>query len=140
MTLATSLVHLFPPKHHKRALRIIDDVLQQSADNVQCLMGRAFILEKASKWEEAITLFARVDELLPDDLSIGVRAREENAWCRCQIGDVVEGLAILQSIVPILQNIGDSAAGDAARCLWRIGKCYWHMNGEPFLMYLTAFH
>ncbi|KAG6862290.1 hypothetical protein C0995_015987 [Termitomyces sp. Mi166 len=83
--LATSLVHLFPPKHHTSALRIIDDVLAQSADNVHCLMGRAFVLEKARKWGEAATLFARVDELLPDNLSTGIRAREENAWCRCQI-------------------------------------------------------
>ncbi|KAG6878535.1 hypothetical protein C0993_004433 [Termitomyces sp. T159_Od127] len=133
--LATSLVHLFPPKHHKRALRIIDDVLSQSADNVHCLMGRAFILEQARKWGGAATLFARVDELLPDDLSIGIRAREENAWCRCQIDDVAEGLAILQSIASILQTVGDSAAGDAARCLWRIGQCYWRDQREEGYRY-----
>ncbi|KAH0589327.1 hypothetical protein H2248_005088 [Termitomyces sp. 'cryptogamus'] len=122
--LATSLVHLFPPKHHARALRIIDDVLSQSADNVHCLMGRAFILEKAGKWDEAATLFARVDELLPDDLSTGIRAREENAWCCCQIDNADEGLPILKNIVPILQDM-DNSGEDAARCLWRIGQCYW---------------
>ncbi|KAG6829553.1 hypothetical protein H0H92_004222 [Tricholoma furcatifolium] len=127
--LATSLVHLFPPKHHLRALRLIDDVLSQSPDNVHCLMGRAFILQAASKWEEAATLFARVDELLPDDLSDGIRAREESVWCRCQVNDVNDYLPILESIVVILQGL-DERGEDTARCLWRIGKCYWEMNGK----------
>ncbi|KAG6857271.1 hypothetical protein H0H87_007104 [Tephrocybe sp. NHM501043] len=118
--LASSLVHLFPPKHHPRALRLIDDVLAQTPDNVACLMGRAFVLEAATKWEEAAALFAKVDDLLPDDLSDGIRAREENAWCRCQIGDVNDGLAALQHIVTILQEL-EERGDDAARCLWRIG-------------------
>ncbi|KAG6854057.1 hypothetical protein C0991_011035 [Blastosporella zonata] len=113
--LATSLVHLFPPKHHPRALRLIDDVLAQSPNNVGCLMGRAFVLEAAKKWDEAAAFFERVDELLPDDVSDGLRAREENAWCRCQINDMDNGVAILQSIVTILQDL-DERGEDVSRC------------------------
>src|SRR5579863_5485593 len=40
VTLATSLVHLYPPKHHTRALRILGDVLSEDPNNVNCLMGR----------------------------------------------------------------------------------------------------
>ena len=100
-------------------------------------MGRAFILEQARKWDEAATLFARVDELLPDNLSTGVRAREENAWCRCQIDDADEGLIILKSIVHILRDMGNSGE-DAARCLWRIGQCYWRMNGKSSVISATS--
>ncbi|KAF8070280.1 TPR-like protein [Lyophyllum atratum] len=125
--LATSLVHLFPPKHHPRALALIDEVLSQSPNHVAGLMGRAYVLQAASKWEEAAAFFARVVELLPDDLNEGLRAREENAWCRCQLQDLEVGIAILKDIVDTLKD-QDGRDEDTARCLWRLGKCYWGMG------------
>ncbi|KAG6820878.1 hypothetical protein H0H93_010222 [Arthromyces matolae] len=126
---ATSLVHLFPPKYHSRALNIIDDVLSESKDNIPCLMGRAFILVQAKKWHEAATSFTRVVELLPANVSDGIRAREERAWCCCQIGGIDDGLASLKSIVTQLRDLNENSQ-DIARCLWRIGKCYWNMGDD----------
>ncbi|KAG6908388.1 hypothetical protein DXG01_004817 [Tephrocybe rancida] len=132
--LATSFVHFFPPKHHPRAMRLIDEVLTRSPENVASLMGRAFILQAAQKWDDAALLFAKVDELLPEDHSDGLRAREENAWCRCQVDDVDDGIAILQTIVGTLQNLDDRGE-DTARCLWRIGKSYWDQKGKWFMAF-----
>ncbi|KAG5646300.1 hypothetical protein DXG03_003897 [Asterophora parasitica] len=139
--LATSLVHLFPPKHHPRALRLIDEVLTQSPDNVTCLMGRAYILQASNKWEEAATLFARVEELIPDDLVDGLRAREENAWCHCQLQDLHFGISTLESIVDILKDLEDRGE-DTARCLWRLGKSYWAIDDskpeEAYRFFIAA--
>ncbi|KAF5386053.1 hypothetical protein D9615_002427 [Tricholomella constricta] len=125
--LATSLVHLFPPKHHPRALRLVDEILSQSPDNVAGLMGRAYILQAAGKWDDAAVLFARVDEFLPDDLNDGIRAREENAWCLCQLQRLDAGIAAFQNIVDVLKDLPDRGE-DTARCLWRLGKFYWEMG------------
>ncbi|KAF8160990.1 TPR-like protein [Crassisporium funariophilum] len=129
--LATSLVHFFPPKHHKQASAIIDEVLSRSPNNTSCLMGRAFILQAALEWENAAAVFDQISSLLPDDLDVGLRAREEAAWCRCQLGHSETGLQELQQILIDLSDLSDdSRNSDCARCLWRIGKC--HMDiGVP---------
>ena len=59
VSLATALVQFYPPKHHTRALGIINAVLAKDPDNVPCLMGRGYILEYVGKWQEAEALFAK---------------------------------------------------------------------------------
>ena len=97
-------------------------------------MGRAFILQAASKWEKAAAAFEEVSALLPDDVDVGLRAREECAWCRCQLGFVEECLAELQFVLDLLNELdGEESNHDRARCLWRIGKCYLEIGGMlPF--------
>lgn len=92
-------------------------------------MGRAFILQEAKKWNEAATLFARVGDLLPDDLNEGLRAKEENAWCLCHFKGPEIGIAPLQDILKTLKD-QDDRSEDTARCLWRLGKCYWNLGGR----------
>jgi superkiller protein 3 len=93
-------------------------------------MGRAFILRAASKWEEAAGVFEEVSALLPDDVDVGLRAREECAWCRCQLGLFEECLAELQLVLNALDELdGEELNHDRARCLWRIGKCYLEIDG-----------
>ncbi|KAK0440394.1 TPR-like protein [Desarmillaria tabescens] len=139
--LATSLVHLFPPKHHARALSIIDDVLATSPNNISCLMGRAHILEQANKWEEAGDLFSRVHELLPDDVHNGLRAKEEHAWCRSRLGDFDFAVAALKEVLETMDTL-DHHVEESARCLWRLGSCHWDMNGdqreEAYKYFITA--
>ena len=95
-------------------------------------MDRAFILQAASDWEAAAKVFDEVASLVPDDLHTGLRAREESAWCKYQLGRVQEGLQGLQSVSSTLATLeGDDVKHDRARCLWRIGKCYVHIGG-PF--------
>ncbi|KAK2467787.1 hypothetical protein APHAL10511_000082 [Amanita phalloides] len=124
---ATSLVHLYPPKHHARALVIIDDVLSHNADNTTCLLGKAFILQASQKWEEARSHFLRVANLLPEDEPDRLRSIEEAAWCQIHFGQQEEGLTSLQHVLASLNALHGRGV-DRARCLWRIGQCQWKMD------------
>ncbi|KAJ7668399.1 TPR-like protein [Mycena polygramma] len=129
VVLATSLVHLFPPKHHARALSVIDEILSQAPNNTACLMGRAYILQHDKRWNDAADLFSRVSDLLPDDLQLGIRAREELAWCQSQSGELQAGIQGLEDVLAVLAELEDADA-ECARCLWRIGKSYWDTDDE----------
>ncbi|KAJ7755694.1 superkiller protein 3 [Mycena maculata] len=129
VVLATSLVHLFPPKHHVRALSVIDEVLAQAPDNTAALMGRAYILQHDRRWAEAAELFARVSELLSGDLELGIRAQEEQAWCQSQEGASEAGIEGLEAALAVLTELEDVDT-ECARCLWRIGKSYWDLGDE----------
>ncbi|KAJ6607768.1 superkiller protein 3 SKI3 [Mycena sp. CBHHK59/15] len=128
VVLAMSLVHLFPPKHHSRALSVIDEVLSQSPSNAACLMGRAYILQEGKRWGPAAELFDTVSNL-PGNSQLGIRAKEESAWCQSQAGEVESGIEGLQDVLAILTEL-ESSDSECSRCLWRIGKCYWDIGGE----------
>ncbi|KAF8170200.1 superkiller protein 3 SKI3 [Mycena galopus ATCC 62051] len=129
VVLATSLVHLFPPKHHARALSVLDEVLSQAPNNTACLMGRAYILQHEKRWDDAAELFARVSDLLSEDLQLGIRAKEELAWCQSQAGELQAGIQGLEDALAVLTELED-AKDECARCLWRIGKSYWDIGDE----------
>ncbi|KAH9947609.1 TPR-like protein [Amylocystis lapponica] len=141
VSLATSLVQYFPPKHHPRALDMITQVLVQDPDNVPCLMGRAYVLQHARKWTEAGELFERVAQLLPDDLDQGLRAKEEQAWCRAMNHDLEGGANALQEVLAVLDAVEDRE-DDQARCWWRLGRCYWdmgdHSREEAYRHFITS--
>ncbi|TFK75308.1 TPR-like protein [Pluteus cervinus] len=126
---ATALVHLFPPKHHTRALSIIDDVLTSDPESAHCLMGRAYILETAEQWREAVDLFDKVSNLLPEDRKVGLRAREEAAWCQFRSGELQSAIATLQGVLDSLKAVKEDRSLDVARCLWRLGTCHWDLDG-----------
>lgn len=127
--LGTSLVQYYPPKHHPRALRILDNILSDDGDNVPSLMGRAYILEASKDWDAASELFLRVHELLPDDFDEGLRAREEHAWCTLHQGDGDVAAGELKAVSEILSNL-EGRETDQARCSWRMGKCAWQAEGS----------
>ncbi|KAH9485295.1 Superkiller protein 3 [Psilocybe cubensis] len=128
--LATSLVHFFPPKHHKEATRIVDDILTRSPKNALALMDRAYILQAASSWAEAGAVFVQVSSLLSEHSEIGMRAKEESAWCKCQLGQYEAGGEELHHVLDALNNLeGEEYNSDRARCLWRIGKCNMDIGG-----------
>ena len=129
VVLATSLVHYFPPKHHIRALGIIDEVLTLDPDNVPCLMGRAYILEASERWDDAAKLFERIAKTLPEDVGDVLRAKEEQAWCQLQVHESDTAISGLKLVLEVLEGLEDRDE-DKARCLWRIGKCYWEAGGE----------
>lgn len=126
MALASALVHLYPPKHHPRALRLLDDVLKFDPDNVDALIGRGYILQYIWKWGEAERLFTKATSLVPLGTQKMVRAKEESAWCLSKI-QVVKGVHALKEVLDDLQ--GDEHDMDRARCLWRIGQGCWEMGG-----------
>ena len=135
--LGTSLVHYYPPKHHTRALRILDDILSDDDANVPSLMGRAYILQASKDWIPAAELFLRVTGLLPDDLDQGIRAREEHAWCMLRQGDVDAAEKELKMVYEVLDNL-EGREVDQARCWWRMGKCAW--QAESLCTLSFSFH
>lgn len=130
MTLATSLVHFFPPKHHKEAIHVLDEVLGNSPRNSAAWIGRAFVLQAASEWEAAMEAFDQVS-FLEGDTMRGLRAREESVWCRCQLGQYQEALCGLQHVLELLNNVEEEGIkSHRARCLWRIGNCMLSIDCE----------
>ncbi|KAL4253450.1 hypothetical protein ABKN59_002079 [Abortiporus biennis] len=137
--LATSLVHLFPPKHHARALGIIDSVLQEDPKNVSCLMGRAYILQQASKFKDAADLFSQVSDLTDQsNLDLNLRAREEFAWCTSKLGDNERAASLLKSVLDDLEDIEDREI-EQARCWWKLGQCHWNSGDESRELAYQAF-
>ncbi|KIJ67566.1 hypothetical protein HYDPIDRAFT_174010 [Hydnomerulius pinastri MD-312] len=112
VSLATALVHLYPPKHHPRALRLLDDVLKQDPNNVDALIGRGYVLQHAEKWEEAETLFTKAVSLVPAGTEKNLRAKEEGAWCRSKT-QVEAGVQALKYVLNELE--GDEHDLDRAR-------------------------
>ena len=94
------------------------------------LMGRAYIMQAASDWEGAAGVFDEVSSLLPGDIDTGLRAREESAWCACQLGRYEECLVERQQVLDTLEDlVGDHLGSERARCLWRIGRCNMSIGG-----------
>ncbi|KAF5351978.1 hypothetical protein D9756_007386 [Leucocoprinus leucothites] len=127
--LGTSLVHLFPPKHHQRALPILREALSVSPNNIRCLFGYAYILQTAADWIPAAEQFGKISGLLGDDLADGLKAREEQAWCHWQATHDEADIESLKGILDALNDL-ENRDQDAARCLWRIGRCYWDQEGK----------
>ena len=136
VALATSLVHLYPPKYHTRALRIIDEVLSEDADNVNCLMGRGYVLQRAGKWLEAATCFSQVSDGHSEESRDTIRAQEEHAWCEVQLNQLDKAITELRAVIELLENKKDSDE-DMSRCWWRLGKAYWELGSECMVLNLS---
>ncbi|KAI0027005.1 TPR-like protein [Vararia minispora EC-137] len=131
ITLAVSLIHLFPPKHHTRALRIIDNVLSQDPENTSSLMGRGYIMQRAENWEEATKMFEDVLRLLPEDDLEAIRAKEERAWCLSHLSSLTIGIDELETVIDVLNSL-QGKDEDLARCWWRLGQSHWEMGVEHY--------
>lgn len=130
-------MHFYPPKHHKQASAIIDQVLARSPSNTPSLMGKAFVQQAALKWKDAGATFDLVSSIIPGDINLGLRAREEAAWCKVQIDLFQEGLVGLQQVLDVLDGLDDDddkRNSNRARCVWRIGKCYMLLTGPSKLI------
>lgn len=127
--LTTALVRIFPPKHHQRALPILREALSISPNNIRCLFSHAYILQTAQDWLPAAELYQKIADLLPDDLVDGLQARENQGWCHWQATHEQTDIESLKSVFHCLDDL-EGRDRDAARCLWKIGKCYWDQGGK----------
>jgi len=125
---AISLVHLFPPKHHGQALPILREALSVSPNNIRCLFAHAYIFQTAADWIPAAEEFEKICALT-DDLVDGLKAREERAWCHWQATHDEADIQTLRTILDRLDDLQERGQ-DAARCLWRIGRCHWDQEGK----------
>ena len=135
VALATSLVHLYPPKYHTRALRILEDVLSEDPNNVNCLMGRGYVFQRAGKWLEAASCFSRVSDGHLEETRDSIRAQEEHAWCQVQLNHFEMAITELRTVIELLEGEKEGDE-DKSRCWWRLGKAYWEMGGvSSFTIY-----
>jgi superkiller protein 3 len=111
-----------------RARRIIDDVLSEDPDNVRALMDHGFVFQYAKQWDDAGRSFAKVVDLLPDNLNDGLRAKEELSWTKAQVADPDCGVKGLKEVLSVLDSL-EGRDIDQARCWWRLGQCYWVLEG-----------
>ncbi|KAF9071064.1 TPR-like protein [Rhodocollybia butyracea] len=137
--LASSLVHFYPPKHHPRAMQIINEILEVSPESVAALMGKGHVQEASENWEEAKEHFGKVIQLVGGD--VGLRAKEEHAWCISRIGDLQTGINLLKAVIERLDEL-ENHDHDRARCYWRLGKCLWNLGSEKIVegyqIFITA--
>src|SRR6266581_7676981 len=117
VTLATSLVHLYPPKYHTRALRILEDVLSEDPNNLNCLMGRGYVLQRAGKWLEAASCFSRISDSHMEETRDSIRAQEEHAWGEVHLERFDGAIAELRTVIELLENEEDSDE-DKSRTWW----------------------
>lgn len=141
IALATALVHLYPPKHHARAIPLLDDILVKDPRNTACLMGRGYVLQHAAKWAEASEFFLKAVESASENPEVRIRAQEEAAWCQVQMGELEGAAEALRGVLEELGSMKDKDV-DMARCWWRLGRCLWETGEdrreEAYRMFITA--
>jgi superkiller protein 3 len=132
-------VHYFAPKHHPRALQLLDGVLEQNPKATACLMGKGYIYLADDQFADARTQFERAlqaeqakrgDRTEQQPLSsVELEARENVGWCLIKQGLLEEGKEQLMQVVEVL-DADESRAQDAARVWTRIGQAEWEMGGR----------
>ncbi|KZT41438.1 TPR-like protein [Sistotremastrum suecicum HHB10207 ss-3] len=121
LVLATALVHLYPPKHHTRALRLVSEVLDSDPQNSKALLGRAYIAQAASQWDVARNYFSRIQSVG----EVALEAREGEAWAMIQLGEVQEGTDILREVIKAIDDDYLHLDIVRARIRWKLGKGLW---------------
>jgi superkiller protein 3 len=130
ITLAQALVHLYPPKHHPRALPLLENVLSQDPDNVSCLMARGYVLQFAEKWDAAESIYSHVIKIVGDtDTNVLLDAREQQAWSQIRKGDKDEGVKNLRSLIQLL-DVEEGREEQKARAWWRLGQSIQQPSGK----------
>lgn len=137
VTLGSALVHFFAPKHHPRALQLLDGVLKQNPKATACLMGKGYIFLGEGRFSEAREQFENalqvergkriVADQAPSNLEL--EATECVGWSMIKEGRLEEGRVKLLEVVDVLDK-DDSRNQDSARVWTRIGQAEWEMQGE----------
>lgn len=121
--LATSLVYLDAPAHHRRALKILTEVLATAPDNLTCLVGLGRVHLSAERWSEAVDAFDRALKQQADNSEV----KSDRAWALIGLERFDEAKPELEQVLSASQ---DWSAEARAQVWWRLGQCQWFMGGE----------
>ncbi|KAJ9110552.1 hypothetical protein QFC20_002881 [Naganishia adeliensis] len=105
--LGTALVHYFAPKHHPRALQLLDGALKQNRKRPPALWARGRFTEAREQFEQALEMRGRSYD---------------------QEGRLEEGKQMLLEMVEVLDKDG-ARNQDSARVWTRLGQAEWQMGG-----------
>ncbi|EJD52731.1 TPR-like protein [Auricularia subglabra TFB-10046 SS5] len=139
VVLATGLTHHYPPKHHNRALPILDRLLEDYPDDIPSLLARAYVLQYSKRWKESLALFQRVSQLATDDEEVLLEALEEGAWCMLHCKDIDSATQQLKDVISRLESWDDHEE-QKARASWRLGRCMWELDEkqEAYALFIAA--
>lgn len=123
-------------------MRLLDSLLEQDTNQVDCRLARGYTHQYAKRWEEAKQDFNRVLALVEDRDPLSLEAAEESAWCTIQAGETGEGIQALKSVIEKLDQ-SEGAEVAQARAWWRLGKAIWNEGSrdtvlESYKLWITA--
>ena len=128
--LAVSLTHHDSPRHHVRALRLADTVLQRKPAELRCILSKAYNFESSERWQEAYELFQRV-ESEDTEPRVQFEARREKAWCLGNVTDrAQDALDELYEVATLMDQDAEIERVQKAQAWWRCGQCSWKMDSE----------
>ncbi|WVQ65903.1 uncharacterized protein L199_004081 [Kwoniella botswanensis] len=133
-TLGLACVPYFAPKHHPRAIRLLDGVLKSHPDNKEARFARAQIHQAAGQWSYARKEFQTLIDAGGDENDV-VAAKEELGWCLVNEGELEKGREILEEVVEIRdarkeQDGKDDEAYQRARAWYRLGRTEWMIGDD----------
>jgi superkiller protein 3 len=132
--LGVALVPYFSPKHHPRATRLLNGVLEDQPTNTEARFARALIFQASGNWVEARKNFQILLDAGGDEKKM-VTAKEEVGWCLVNEGKLEPGRDVLEKAVELRdarweQEGKDDEAMPRARAWWRLGRTEWMIGGE----------
>lgn len=130
--LATALVYEDAPIHHRRALKILNDVLAETPENLQCLIGKGRVLSQSEQWQDALIAFdgALAHPSLDEELRLELRS--DRAWCLIGLERFEESQKEIKNVIDIVEAEDREVSWAPERralLWWRLGACYWNMSG-----------
>jgi superkiller protein 3 len=137
--LGVALVPYYTPKHHPRALRLLNGVLTADKANTEARFARAQISEAAGEWENARKEFQYLLDAGGSEKDM-ITAKEELGWCLVNEGKLEEGRDVLEGIVESRDaSLEDGARDDEAfvraRAWWRLGQTEWMIGGKYWVFF-----
>ncbi|CCD26905.1 SKI complex subunit tetratricopeptide repeat protein SKI3 NDAI_0J00130 [Naumovozyma dairenensis CBS 421] len=120
LTLATCYTYVDAPQYHKAALTLFDKILLESPDNSRAKMGKGIIFIERENWKEANELLEQVINQFPNNLEVV----SEYGWTKSNLGEVDEGLKILNDTLHKIEGNDLRTAEFRALTMWRKAKTY----------------
>lgn len=138
--LSHAFTHLEPPKHHRRAKRLLTDLIKVLPDTQTILFDMGIVLQHENKWKEAADYIQRVLALADTPEIMKMKAKGELAWCNVNMQNYDDGQAGLKEVILYWQDNSENNTGDDVGKLlsvlwWRIGQCQWRKGGKLSLSY-----
>ncbi|WWC88759.1 uncharacterized protein L201_003672 [Kwoniella dendrophila CBS 6074] len=132
--LGMACVPYFAPKHHPRAIRLLDGVLKSHPENQEARFARAQIHQASGKWSYAKKEFQALIDAGGDEKDV-IAAKEELGWCLVNQGELEKGREVLEEVVEVRdarheQEGRDDEAYPRARAWWRLGRTEWMIGDQ----------
>ncbi|WVQ72893.1 hypothetical protein IAR50_002454 [Cryptococcus sp. DSM 104548] len=131
--LGVALVPYFPPKHHKRATRILETVLTTQPENTEARFSRAQVYQHAGDWTAAREQFQRVLDEAQDEKAT-ITAKEEVGWCLVNEGQLEAGRDVLEEVVAVRDGKSErekeGEAKERGRAWYRLGQTEWKIGDD----------